>query len=186
MANNDVYARVTEANLNKPALGMEVLDNMRLLREHTGQHDCERTRLANVAAYLVDDTMLKRKDGTIRKLTELTGLSSKMLRNGADRREAFFAQPANDTETPHRGRARAQVHDLIFAYEEMRLCEFLDLDKDYQASFTKKQFKTNVKDLVAIKCQKKVLMGTKSGTKTDTRTRSCPFDFFSRISGKLV
>jgi hypothetical protein len=144
-----VYARVKEANLNMPVLGMEVLENVRLLREHTGLHDCEKTRLANVAAYLVDDAMLNRADGTIGNLIELTGLSSTMLRNGADRRDAFFEQPVNNTETPHRGRVRIPVHDLLSA-KEMHLCELLELDKDYQASYTKKQFKTNGKDLVCI------------------------------------
>jgi len=144
-----------------PVLGMEVLENVRLLREHTGLHDCEITRLKNVAAYLVDEAMLNRADGTIGNLIELTGLSSTMLRNGADRREAFFEQPPNNTETPHRGRVRIPVHDLLLAWEEMHLCELLELDKDYQASFTKKQFKTDGKNLVCIKCQKKVLMGTK-------------------------
>ena len=81
-----------------------------------------------------------------------------MLRNGADTREAFFEQPPNNTETPHRGRFRIPVHDLLLAWEEMHLCELLELDKDYQASFTKKQFKTDGKNLVCIKCQKKVLM----------------------------
>ncbi|MDA9173139.1 hypothetical protein N9O24_00985, partial [bacterium] len=41
---HEVYACVKEANLNKPVLGMEVLENVRLLRKHTGLHDCEKTR----------------------------------------------------------------------------------------------------------------------------------------------
>ena len=158
---HEVYAHVKEANLNMPVLGMEVLENVRLLRKHTGLHDCEISRLANVAAYLVDDAMLKRGDGTIGNLIELTGLSSTMLRNGADRREAFFEQPPNNTETPHRGRVRIPLHDLVSAWKEMHFCELLELDKDYQASYTKKKFKTDGKNLVCIKCQKKVLMGTK-------------------------
>jgi len=158
---HEVYGRVKEANLNMPALGMEVLENVRLLREHTGLHDCEITRLKNVAAYLVDEAMLNRADGTIGNLIELTGLSSTMLRNGADRREEFFEQPANNTETPHRGRVRIPLHDLVSAWKEMHFCELLELDKDYQASYTKKKFKTDGKNLVCIKCQKKVLMGTK-------------------------
>jgi hypothetical protein len=171
----EVYGRVKEANLNKPVLGMEVLENVRLLREHTGLQDCEITRLKNVAAYLVDDAMLNRADGTIGNLIELTGLSSTMLRNGADRREAFFEQPANNTETPHRGRVRIPVHDLLSAWEEMHLCELLELDKDYQASYTKKQFKTNGKNLVCIKCQKKVLMDPNSLISTATlRKLVCP------------
>lgn len=158
---HEVYGRVKEANLNMPVLGMEALENVRLLREHTGLHDCEITRLKNVAAYLVDDAMLNRADGTIGNLIELTGLSATMLRNGADRREAFFEQPPDNTETPHRGRVRIPLHDLVSAWKEMHFCELLELDKDYQASYTKKKFKTDGKNLVCIKCQKKVLMGTK-------------------------